>query len=198
MSVKSRYISLLAIIICVNIGLLTWAWFGGLKLLSAENGIIENAQVALIFMCAVVYAYIGIKTDGALRSAALLMFGVCVIGIIREVDFRNAPDSMAVIKFLFGPARDVIFGTIGVIMLGYFILVRTHISRWISIVFSKTAWALYLAVACIIASSIISEVLPASILETFTEEIFELNGYALLLLASLELVRLGHKEMALP
>lgn len=195
MSVKSRYLLLLISIITINAGLLVWAWSGGLKLLSAENGIIENAQVALVVICALVYVYIGLKTRGALRSAALLMFGVCVIGVIREVDFRNAPESMALIKFLFGPARDTVFAIIGVIMLGYFITVRSHISRWMSIMLSKSAWAFYLSVACIVASSVISQVLPASLLETFIEEIFELNGYALLLLASLELVRLGHKEI---
>ena len=111
------------------------------------------------------------------------------------MDFRNAPDSLAAIKFLFGPGRDTVFAIIGAIMLAYLITVRTHISYWISIMLSRSAWAFYLSIICIIASLVVSQVLSASITETFIEEVFELNGYALLLLASLELVKLGRREM---
>ncbi len=185
----------LACLILFNIGLFAWAYTGAAKWLSVENGMMENAQVALVLITGLVYLYAGYKNSGAIRSAAFLMFGVCMIGFIREVDFRQAPDAYAMIKYLFGPARDIVFAIIGIIMVGYIVLVRAHFSNWISIMLSWQAWAFYLSIAFIAASFASPNFLPHGVMEVFIEEALELNGYALLLIASFELSKAAYQEL---
>ncbi len=190
----SRLIPLAGLIL-FNIGLFAWAYSGAAKWLSLENGLMENTQVALVLITGLVYAYVGFKNTGAIRSAAFLMFGICIIGFIREVDFRQASDAYALIKYLFGPARDTVFAIIGVIMLAYVIVVRAHFSRWIGIMLSWQAWAFYLSVLFIAVSFASPSFLPHGDMHVFIEEMLELNGYALLLIASLELSKAAYQEI---
>ncbi len=190
-----RYI-ILASLAIANTVLIAWAFSGGAKWLSLENGLMENAQVALLLIAGLSFAYAGVVNKGAVRSAAFLMCGICLIGFIREVEFKHTSDAYATIKYLFGPARDTMFAIIGVAMLAYGIYVRNHFLKWVDLMLSWQAWAFYLSVALVASSEASPKLLPAgNSMRVFVEEALELNGYVFLLIASLELSRMAYMEL---
>jgi hypothetical protein len=172
---------LLVILNCFLLGL----WFAGLApQLAAEDGILETAQLLLAAGAFGIFMFAALEDEGPVGTSGLALAAVSAIAIVREIDVRKmvVPDWMMV--WAYGPFRDTTVGILLLLVLIYTYVKRAHFKGWLGMLLRWDAWPIWLSGILLTSSMAFDgEKIIAGPPGLLVEELIELNGFLLLLIA---------------
>lgn len=177
--------------VAINILMLLAIPFLGKARLSLENGIIENAQAALLaagFAFSTLAAY-NLRHD--LRIAATIMAFVCFSMFFREVDFRPFTMPTWAHALTSGPIRDGVFVFLLVCLLFFLYLNRRDFIRVFRFTVSYLSMPLYAFALLMAGAQMVDKGLVVLPDPGFWEEFLEINAYIFLFMASVRLNEYG-------
>lgn len=162
----------------------------GMDILYAENGWMENSQVAVLLVSCVGFVCAAFALRMRDRALALLLAVLCFIFSFREVDVDELEVPRWVIFLLAEEGRAIFF----VVALGLVIQVlrdaRHYLDHWLGYLRSSPGiYLLEAAFLLVVLSGAFEEDLFGFQYHVFYEELSELLAYCLLLAASLDLPR---------
>ena len=153
---------------------------------SAENGYVENLQLLILFVTTLILISASNRQAGAAQSAAVALAGIAFAFFFRELDFRDFDLPEHVRLLTSAGVRDVVFIAMILGVLVYMFMKRRWLWDWIWMVLTPRAVALIGAALFIAMGHVLDDIYG----KTIWEEIFESNGYILLLVASIRHHRL--------
>ncbi len=153
---------------------------------SAENGYVENLQLLILFVTALILISASNRQSGAKQSAAVALAGIAMSFFFRELDFRDLNLPMHLRLLTSAGVRDALFIAMILGVLIYMFMKRRWLWDWIWLVLTPRAAALIGAALFIAMGHVFDDIYG----KTIWEEIFELNGYILLLFAAIRHHRL--------
>ena len=161
------------------------AFAGSTNVLVKENGIFENAQVALLFLAGIVFMVQSFTVSRKARPILWAGAWFCLSCILRELDVEDLAVPQWVVWLGSGIGRNLIMG-IGWIVLGLLALKsypELKGSLW-KFARSRTATFMLAAGVTLFLGSLFDHGFASAEKSKLWEELFETFGYFLLLLAS--------------
>ena len=153
---------------------------------SAENGYVENLQLLILFVTTLILISASNRQAGAAQSAAVALAGIAIAFFFRELDFRDFDLPEHVRLLTSAGVRDAVFIAMILGVVIYMFMKRRWLWDWIWMVLTPRAVALIGAALFIAMGHVFDDIYG----KTIWEEIFESNGYILLLVASIRHHRL--------
>lgn len=167
-------------------GLVLFAFaLGGIPLLAAENGILENLQALVIASAMALFLWTIPRRNAAARAVAVMLSFVCFSFFFREVDFRVLDVPTWVVDLTSGKIRDWIFLGLLSVVSTYLVLRTGGLRSVLRYVSSRLAAPLYLCAALLLVAAAIDKGLVTLMADPFWEEFAEINAYFALLVAAL-------------
>lgn len=151
------------------------------SLVAAENGFVENLQLVVLLVTALVLISAAYRQTDALQAAAVALAGAIAAFFFRELEFRglNLPEHLEFITSAW--VRDPVFIAM-ILGVGIYMLVkRRWLPDWIALTLHPRALVFIGAVLFLAAGHFLDDLYG----RTPWEEICELNGYLLFLAASI-------------
>ena len=172
--------------------LLVWAIFpvvsafaGSTNVLVQENGIFENAQVALLFLAGVVFMVRSFTEGRKVRHIFWMGTWFCLSCILRELDVEDLTVPQWVSLLGSGMGRNLLMGFGWIVLSAFFIKLYPELKGSFRKFYqSRTAIFLLSSGSILFLGSVFDHRSVSSDQSKFWEELFETIGYFLLLLAS--------------
>lgn len=167
---------------------------------SAENGILETAQVLMCAVGAGLFAFaISLlprlkEADSynlALRSSSIALLCISLIALFREIDFRKMPGPDWLYMLTGSWVRDTIVISGILLVLAYMVLRRQDLPNWLRLTFSWHALPLWIGGTLLFVSSVIIDHNVTFEGSVLIEEWLELNGFMFILWAAARHARLA-------
>lgn len=180
----ASYRSIVAILLINGAFIALWA-SGLAPRLAAEDGILETLQLLFAAGALCVFMFAALEDDGPIGTAGAAMAALAGLAMLREIDVRRlvVPDWMMI--WAESAFRDTVIVVLLLLVVVYVWRHRDHFSAWLGMMLRWRAWPVWLGGICF-ASSVIVERggFFASHIVLIFEEMAELNGFMLLLVAA--------------
>ncbi len=156
--------------------------------LSKENGFVENSQVMVLFLSSIAFMVPVARTKGIIRYALLSGVLLCFSFILRELDVECLDVPRWVVVIGSGVGRNVLLGIGWVVMGCYFIRSISELREWIKpVLLSKITYLLIISACVLLLGAVFDHKDNKVASDQLVEELFELLGYGLFLIASLKI-----------
>ncbi|MEM9358280.1 MAG: hypothetical protein AAGB04_18930 [Pseudomonadota bacterium] len=178
-------ILVLNVAVIILLGVIDVALVGAAKqypsVIIAENGLLENLQLVVLLLTAIVFLSAASRQTGATRTAAIALAGASGAFFFRELDFRGL-DLPAHFQLLTSAyVRDPLFIAMVLGIGVYMYIKRQFLREWIAMIFHPRAAVLAAAALFLAAGHLLDDIYGRSI----WEEVSEFNGYVLFLTAAI-------------
>lgn len=185
-TLRVHLLILVGITTLLNI-LLVWIYRDGSIVITAENGLLENIQLLLLALVFLSVAVIGFRFRKSSFKFVLCGIGLLSISLfLQELDLRRTNLDHWVIFITSDQGRIWLTALLWLPFLWFFIRNKYKFLKFIPIYLKTNSFRLMLLAGI---SLFIGAAFDKNILATqdnyFLEEIFELDGYAIFLLATL-------------
>lgn len=178
--------------ICLINAAIIVLWFtGAASTVAVEDGVLETLQLLVAAGACALFLFAALEDDGPVGTAGAAISAIAAIAVVREIDVRNmvVPDWMMI--WAHGPFRDTTVIILLALILAYLWWRREHFQGWLRLLLRMAAWPFWLS-GVLLTSSLAfdGEKLIAGPPGVMVEELIELNGLMLLLMAGFRHCRL--------
>ena len=168
------------------------AWHSGLEAVARENAAMENTQAVGLALAILAFAAVAVRTRDAERMVAIGMAVLCMVFLLREVDFRPLGPRSWLAFFHTKTFKLVFHAVLAAGMTIYWVRRRDLIPAVLRYSFSRQSWPLVLGGVLLIigeTSEYVAKKHYHDAIFVFVEELAENWGFAALLMAALWFLR---------